>query len=101
MVLQQLIYNGDQLFDMDLFIHDVYTLARMFITFDSTTNKIDRGPIECRNKNYLSPKNIIFYGGVMHTDNYAGFINDTFKTTPAIDKQSDTGCIELDGKFNF
>ena len=50
---------------------DLYTLDRMFKTFDMSGEKSKRGPKICRNQD--TPKYIIFYGGAAHTDNYAYF----------------------------
>lgn len=62
---------------------DIYTLCRMFAKFDEEKegkegekiNKLERGPVTCRNGLYNNPRNIIFYGGCKHTNNYAKFIN--------------------------
>ena len=60
-------------FAAQMFIMDIYTLSRMFAIFDE--NKLNRGPIKCRDPIYKIPRNIIFYGGNLHTFFYKEFID--------------------------
>ncbi len=55
------------------FLMDVYTLSRMFGVFEES--KLNRGPLECRDPIYKTPRNIIFYGGQGHSIRYSQFIN--------------------------
>ena len=61
-------------------IMDLYTLERMFKTFDMSGEKGERGPKICRNQD--TPKYIIFYGGAAHTDRYAYFFETFFGKKP-------------------
>lgn len=61
---------------------DIYTLARMFRTFD-----LDKRDLENNCTGYQYPSNIIFYGGYWHTENYKlffeklGMIKPTYQYT--------------------
>ena len=59
---------------------DLYTIERMFKTFDMSGDNGERGPKICRNQD--TPKYIIFYGGAAHTDNYAYFFKTFFGKKP-------------------
>jgi hypothetical protein len=63
-------------------IMDVYTLARMFMSFD--VSKLQRGPEGCRDASFREMKNIIFYGGSTHARIYDMFLRSYFKATPSI-----------------
>lgn len=55
-------------FTAQMFLMDVYSLSRMFATFDES--KLNRGPVKCRDALYRIPRNIVFYGGSLHTESY-------------------------------
>ena len=51
---------------------DIFTLTRMFAKFDE--HKMGWGPPACRSKLFMSPRNIIFYGGALHAEHYSTFL---------------------------
>ena len=59
-------------FTAQMFLMDVYSLSRMFATFDES--KLNRGPIKCRDTLYKIPRNIVF-GGSLHTESYRKFLD--------------------------
>jgi len=60
-------------FTAQMFLMDVYSLSRMFATFDES--KLNRGPIKCRDALYRIPRNIVFYGGSLHIESYRKFLD--------------------------
>ena len=71
--------SSDYVFDIykTTMIMDMYTLSRMFAKFEQS--KMNRGPAACRNNLFMTPRNIIFYGGAAHCDNYLNFIEKITK----------------------
>lgn len=79
---------------------DIYVLARLFVRFNK--DKMERGPINCRNSKYQEMKNIIIYAGVAHIKNYNKFLKLYFGVSPDIEIQNETKqCIRLDEEFDF
>jgi hypothetical protein len=80
---------------------DIYFLSRLFIVFDQ--NKMNRGPVGCRNSQYQQIKNAIVYAGALHIDIYSEFLKKYFTVDPKIDiKQPyNNQCIKLDPPFDF
>ena len=60
-------------FTAQMFLMDVYSLSRMFATFDES--KLNRGPIKCERYFIQNTQNIVFYGGSLHTESYRKFLD--------------------------
>jgi hypothetical protein len=92
---------NDDLFHVCMYMPmDVYVLCRLFIRFDP--NKMNRGPLGCRNLKYQEAKNVIIYGGVAHIDLYASFFEKYFNVRPSIDYNLGINqCIGFDKPFDF
>ena len=81
---------------------DLYFLLRLFINFDE--EKMQKGPVGCRDVKYGEIKNAIFYGGRHHTRIYVEFLRKYFKVEPSIQIMGEAECmkcIELDRPFDF
>jgi hypothetical protein len=80
---------------------DVFFLLRLFITFDQ--KKLVRGPLGCRDSQYLEIKNAIVYGGGYHIDIYNDFFQLYFQVKPEIFIKQDASnkCINFDQPFDF
>jgi hypothetical protein len=77
---------------------DLYVLTRMFISFDS--KKMKRGPFLC--ESYKTMKNIIFFGGSLHSRIYNQFIKEYFGITPSIYRYDvDSKCTLFEKPFLF
>ena len=89
------VFNNLTDLDTKATLMDIYTLCRMFAKFDE--NKLERGPKSCRGRDglYNNPRNIIFYGGCVHTDNYAKFIKSINKNKQNPNNFTINSCMEL------
>ena len=80
---------------------DVYFLLRLFIVFDE--KKLYRGPVGCRDSEYVEIKNAIVYGGSAHTDIYSLFLQKYFEVEPQIfvEQDAENKCINFESPFDF
>lgn len=82
---------------VSLMLTDVYLLSRMFSVFKESKDSVSRG---CQDQMY--PKNIIVYGGQLHTEMVGKVIKKVFHP-PNIEAKSssEVSCIEFEKPIQF
>lgn len=80
---------------------DVYFLLRYLHSYDE--EKVNRGPLHCRDKKFLTHEKSIIYSGNRHSIVYTLFFIRWFKIEPeiAIFQESDNQCIKLPQEFDL
>ena len=96
--------NGNTTFFLSFMSTDPYTITRMFVKWDTRGDKKKRTATKCE---IDYNKNIVCYGGYLHTEIYVNFIENFFNSSALVKKPGPDDacrkekCVHFDKKENF